>query len=775
MNSTAVTGVQNVKISETPPPKALETSTKSFDLPDDEFDTIPKNPEFICILDTPSKPIPITSSKTELGADTLSMPIQEILLETLSKTVPFVEQTPMDVSLSNQKTPSKTVPVVDQEPMDVSLSNEKTPANTTPVNQDAMVPATNEETPSKTTPVNQDALVPAKNEATPSQNSSVHQDAMVPVTPLKTVVSNTITLENGIADTVQDTPKWGGAVHRKSDGKPIDTFGVKKDVWETTTLTVKPSVKNTSIISLHDDSSDEDGPRNEFIDDEAMESNGELSMDEDERKYLEENEIPEDGISLGSDTDVDEISDSNASKDSFIVSDSSVQLLDGSGDDLEIDNSKNNTSQNKSMRGNKIFDTSDDELVLDPEPRKSLKSKKRSDTSMDSPAIAKRSSVSIHETVLNSSTIDENSEEDVAVVLANLDDEPKRTTRSKRLSDLKSLPKKDDKRMSLHPNAKLNESSKKVPISVDESSSDERVTTSIDESNEDDVTEVLANLDAEPKRVTRSKRLSDSMSLSKKDMKRMSLHPNTKLNSSGLVEEQQKSILIKNVPVIVDESSVEDVTDELANIDAEPKKTTVSKRLSDAMSLSKKDMKRLSVHPNAKLNRGGLNAEQQKSALSEKDPTPVDESSEEDVTKELAKLDAEPKKTIISKRLSESMTLSKKDLKKRLSLHPSTKLNNSGLNSQDKPINSMKTENTESTLVPQVNSDQLNGIEKMDIEQSNDPADSVPSTSQVAVKFNFEEIQAKCDAMLNLANEAKREDKLKNKVELQVRYFFIVL
>lgn len=545
-------------------------------------------------------------------------------------------------------------------------------------------------------------------------------------TPTSTTPSKITQLQNGVSDANDEYPKWGGSVRRKSDGQPIDKFGVK-EATEMATLTVKRSAKKLSIVSIRDsdddddDSSDNDKSRNMFIDDEAMDSNGEPSMDEDERQYMEENEIPVDGISLGSDSDNgDSDGECSESNDSFIVSDSSIPLLDGTGDDLDLSKELElNKSQSKLKRGNKICDTSDEELEVVEKSRKSSTSKRRSDTSLNNPA--KQSKLERNE----QNKIGDSDDEDE---LANLADEPRKTRSSKRLSESRPISKKDDKRMSLHPNMKLSslESNEEKP----QSSVNQNQLTIVDDSSEEDVTQELANLDDTPKNTSGSRRLSSS----KKDLK----HPNTKLSA-----------------VVVENGTTIDITneEELANLDDDPKKITKSKRLSDVKQLSKKERKRLSLHPNTKLNSLESNEGDQ-----QQEPIIIDDS-EDTVKEQLAHMDDEPRKTVNSKRLSDSMSLSKKALK-RLSLHPNTKLTGSA--SQGEQSNE-SIENDDPSTVP-------NDVEEMDVDQSNKLTTSAPRTSQqkVVIESSVEAIQAKCDAILQLANEAKREEKLKNK-GMQVR------
>lgn len=147
-----------------------------------------------------------------------------------------------------------------------------------------------------------------------------------------------------------------------SELKFIDGFGVKNQNEIETQKNRRKSSHEFNIrrhISSEDDeidASDDDAEeKNEFINDEAEEASDEDSMDEEERQYIKENEIVEEGISLGSsDTDEAEniVSDDN---DSFVVSDESVDLLDESEDIVSTKDKKKKTS-----RILKISDSSED-------------------------------------------------------------------------------------------------------------------------------------------------------------------------------------------------------------------------------------------------------------------------------------------------------------------------------------------------------------------------------------------------------------------------------
>lgn len=689
-----------------------------------------------------------------------------------------------------------------------SVASPKTPLktkNTSDGNTPAAVPGT-------TNKVVDGMLTPNSNLNSVNVTTSEEEILLKTPSPAKQTAelkSNADDAKN--APSVDDTPKLEEAKtaplqngslsedDNKVDGKSIDKLETDKLTTETATSKGKPTKKNISTVQILDssdeescddaESNSENGSRNMFLDDEAMESCGEESMDEEERKYLKENEIPEDGISLGSESD-EEMSEEEESDDSFIVSDSSVQLLDGSGDDLGLENnlSKRDRLVNKRKRINKIVDTSDEESAGS--PKKSV-TKRRPETSLKSTAKYLR--------------VDDDEEEDAEQnnlnesgnknELANLDAEPKIRRSSKRLSEAtSSLSKKDTKRLSLHPNMKLSS----LESGAEESNVKKTDSLEADDNSEEDITEVLANLDEEPKRTSRSKRFSESLESSKKDFKRKSLHPNTKLSGESIPKENKLSVDLnrdeketteESGPTTADESNTPlveeeqqqpkadknyssgvtvidqgEVEDELANLDSEPKTGKNKKRLSEVSSLSKKEMKRMSLHPNTKLssneNEQEHNQEQQ-SETTENDSTGTTATSqgEKGVEDELANLDDEPKIIGKSKRLSDVVSPSKNNTK-RLSLHPNAKLNRSGFNFKAfaSTITSTVTSAAEeiSSTVPKTDANEKSapGQQKMDVDRS------------------VEEIQAKCDEVLQKANEARRVEKL-NKQPMQVSDCYI--
>lgn len=728
-----VTFIDVITIEDTPlqtRKSAMETPTKSL------RSTLNTSME---VTTSPKTAIPSTPAQTRqssladtTGTKTPLSTVKTSIALAVSPKTPLQTEAPATIIVPN----TPIVPITSSE--DKTIPNDP-PSIVPEVSQSNTIVTESEEEILLRTPPPSAKLVakPSKIEAV-SAKMTVNQMKSDDGTPTSTNPSEITQLQNGVSDANDEYPKWGGSIRRKSDGQPIDKFGVK-EATEMATLTVKRSAKKLSIVSIKDsddddDDDDNDTSRNMFIDDEAMDSNGEASMDEDERQYLEENEIPVDGISLGSDSDNGD-SDGSESNDSFIVSDSSIPLLDGTGDDLDLGNELElNKSQSKLKRGNKICDTSDEELEVETKSRKSSTSKRRSDSSLNNPAKQFKLDGTRQNKIVDSDDEDK---------LANLADEPRQTRSSKRLSESKPIAKKDDKRMSLHPNMKLSalESKEEEP----QSSVNQSHSTTVDDSSEEEVTqELMANLDDAPKKTLDSRRLSESLSSSKKDPKRLSLHPNTELSS----------IVVENG------STVDSTNEELANLDDEPKKITKSKRLSDVKQLSKKEQKRLSLHPNTKLSSLESNEEDQ-----QQEPIIIDDV-EETVTAQLAHMDDEPQKTVNSKRLSDSMSISKK-ASKRLSLHPNTKL--TGSESQGEQSNK-SIENGHSSTVPNDDSKPLNDVEIMDVDQSNNLTTSAQRTSQpkIVIESSVETIQAKCDAYLQMANEAKREEKLKNK-GMQVR------
>lgn len=120
-----------------------------------------------------------------------------------------------------------------------------------------------------------------------------------------------------------------------------------------------------------DDDNEEDSTaekvlvRNSFVDDEAQEVEDEDdSMDSSTRAYLKENEVPVDGVSIGSkDSELgdDQVDEEDDEMNSFIVSDGDEDdLLEGTGDDLSSD-AETVTKPRRSVL--RLADSSDDEKV----------------------------------------------------------------------------------------------------------------------------------------------------------------------------------------------------------------------------------------------------------------------------------------------------------------------------------------------------------------------------------------------------------------------------
>lgn len=166
-----------------------------------------------------------------------------------------------------------------------------------------------------------------------------------------------------------------------SELKFIDGFGIKtvaedKEIANPVNLNEKRRktiheirVASENVASNEEDEKDEE--KNDFIDDEAEEVSDEDSMDEEERQIIKDNEIIEQGVSLGlDDTDEEEESNSDSdSNDSFIVSDNDEddKLLDGSGDDLSIEKKVNKS------RIILMSDSSDEDVdVQDKETEKNI-------------------------------------------------------------------------------------------------------------------------------------------------------------------------------------------------------------------------------------------------------------------------------------------------------------------------------------------------------------------------------------------------------------------
>ncbi|KAL1395012.1 hypothetical protein pipiens_011553 [Culex pipiens pipiens] len=181
---------------------------------------------------------------------------------------------------------------------------------------------------------------------------------------------------------------WSQAV-KGSAGKGIDVFSVRKqeeqERKEEETKRLNESLKESAkkrkslkkapsededdeevdVSELLGGESSQDGSN--FIDDEAMEVDGYESGDSinsEDRREMEDNEVPEHGETIGSeDSDSDE--DEEGDDDSFIApedEDEKPELLEGTGDDLDgsdVEQDKSKTKKRKRII--QVVDTSDDE------------------------------------------------------------------------------------------------------------------------------------------------------------------------------------------------------------------------------------------------------------------------------------------------------------------------------------------------------------------------------------------------------------------------------
>lgn len=186
-------------------------------------------------------------------------------------------------------------------------------------------------------------------------------------TPLQPILKKNVSLSSSKKTKSEEkknkadfSKSWSQSVVNKIEvSKPIDSFGMNKEDDVIKTKSPKKSENEYSDTEFQysdgEAEENEEEEKNPFMDDEAMECN-EDSMDPEERQYMEDHEIVDAGISIGSeDTDVED--DEVESKDSFIVSDDSVELLDGSGDDLS--HSLKNGSAKKQRK--RIIDNSSSE------------------------------------------------------------------------------------------------------------------------------------------------------------------------------------------------------------------------------------------------------------------------------------------------------------------------------------------------------------------------------------------------------------------------------
>lgn len=155
---------------------------------------------------------------------------------------------------------------------------------------------------------------------------------------------------------------WNNSIRRNSADLPfIDGFGIRNKSIETTEEVASPKkfiparnlLDQPKHLDVSDDGAEADGddesdneienkPRNEFLDDEAEEASYDEgdSMDEEERQYIQQNEIVEVGIHLGTeDTDEEENDDEECEKDSFIATDDDVHdaVSDADTDEDDFD------------------------------------------------------------------------------------------------------------------------------------------------------------------------------------------------------------------------------------------------------------------------------------------------------------------------------------------------------------------------------------------------------------------------------------------------------
>lgn len=159
----------------------------------------------------------------------------------------------------------------------------------------------------------------------------------------------------------QLSESWSHVIRQQASDAPyIDALGIKEKSDDPKTSTTpqkessnqdKPLIRSSLKYNTDSESDDDDEgeTKNEFLDDEAEEAaEDEDSMDSEEREEMVRNEIPVDGISLGSkDSDDDEEEeDEEMEKDSFIATD----------DEVENNNMESETYDSKS-------DCSDDELI----------------------------------------------------------------------------------------------------------------------------------------------------------------------------------------------------------------------------------------------------------------------------------------------------------------------------------------------------------------------------------------------------------------------------
>jgi hypothetical protein len=147
----------------------------------------------------------------------------------------------------------------------------------------------------------------------------------------------------------------------------------------------------------------------------------------------------------------------------------------------------------------------------------------------------------------DSSEIEDASEEDVSKEMENLDDKPRMILKSARRSDTMPLSKEVDKRISLHPNVKLNSGELKTfHASYDSEGSNQcqsKRHNKIEATSEEDVSNEMENLSTNPEKVKTSKRRSDTMLRPTNEIKRMTLHPSARLNSTTIATVGYSSVV----------------------------------------------------------------------------------------------------------------------------------------------------------------------------------------------------------------------------------------
>lgn len=169
--------------------------------------------------------------------------------------------------------------------------------------------------------------------------------------------------ESNENDNLKFTRSWSHSVKGvASTNNIIDPIAIQPDNDDNIIKTITTNKKN-QISSDDDEEADDDAlSHSSFIDNEAFEVNeSDESMDPEERQYLQENEIIEQGESLGSEDTEPEQKDSSGILSSFIVSDNDdadSELLDGSGDDL-----CDLVSQRRKSNSRIVLNSSSDESI----------------------------------------------------------------------------------------------------------------------------------------------------------------------------------------------------------------------------------------------------------------------------------------------------------------------------------------------------------------------------------------------------------------------------